>query len=132
LLNEQTARDGMKRDRGTEKAREQGCECINGNQATVILEEEWCGQIKVAATDPRLVVVIGELCVDVVEAELPALPFGFGGNAAERLEDFEEPDVVAAGMFDEVERVGGRRGIDGDAFVGRSAMEPDSTQKGKQ
>src|SRR5581483_4379165 len=102
LLNEQTPRGGMKCDRGAEKGREQSCECIDGHQAAVILQEEGCGQIKIAATDPSFIVVICELCVDVFEAELPALAFGLGRDAAERFEHFEEADVVVAGMFDEV------------------------------
>jgi hypothetical protein len=59
----------------------------------------------------------GKLGIDGVVSEFQARAVGFRADSAERLEQFEQANVVAAGTLDDWEGVGGYGREDRDLFV---------------
>ena len=117
----------MKDDRDAQEIWQQSHQRVHRNQAAIVFQEEARRQIYVPAPNPRLIAVWGELSIAVVETQLPLLALDLRGYTAERLQDFQQTDIVLAFTLRDAQRVVGRRGINRDTLLLRSGRR-DSQQ----
>ena len=80
----------------SQEAREKGIEGGDGDEAASIFNDEFRGEIGVAALNAGARLVDGKFSEDVVVVQTPAGAVLFGADGAERFEEFEEADVVVA------------------------------------
>ena len=119
VSDEEAAGGFMQSYRASEKTGQQRTERSEGNEATLVVEDELAAEVGVAIVNAHAGFAGLEFSFDVVVAQAPLRAIGFGGDTAEWFEEFEESDVVPAIVLDERQRIVCRNRIDGEMFLRR-------------
>ena len=109
--------------RRTEKALHEDWQRTCRDQSASVVHHELAGKIEVLSLHSSPGLAVTELAVDVIEVDPPRSTLSSRADRSQRLEKFNQPDIVGAVMFCNRKRVIGARGINRQPLGVRRARD---------
>ena len=99
--------------RPTQDSGEQGTEGSQGSEAASVLEEKSRGEVHVASLHVGARLARAEVALHIVVVDPPAQAIAPGADFSQRLQEFEQADIIVAFALHDGERVVGGYRVNG-------------------